>query len=68
MERAARIRRRPSGVALRFQSEAGALERKGRWDGKGETIASDHDGQGNEAASAVAASGKGGARVEETIA
>lgn len=66
--RAGRIRRRAGGAVSRFQSEAGALEGRGRWDGKGEAVGSDQDGYGNEAAFADAASGKGGPGVEEAIA
>lgn len=66
--RAGRIRRRTGGAVSRFQSEVGALEWRGRWHGTDETVRSDQDGYGNEAAFADAASGKGRVGVEEAIA
>lgn len=39
--RAGRICRRPGGAVSRFQSEAGTLNRRGRGNGKGETLGSD---------------------------
>lgn len=65
--RAGRIRRRSGRAVSGFQSEAGALEGRGRRDGKGEIVRSDQDGYGDEAAFADAASGKGGAGVEQAI-
>lgn len=66
--RAGRVRWRAGRTISLFQGEAGALGRRGRWDGKGETVGSDQDGYGDEAAFTDAASGKGGAEVEQAIA
>ena len=66
--RAGRIRWRAGGTVSRLQSDAGALGRRGRWDGEGAIVGSDQNGYRNEAASADAASGKGGAEVDEAIA
>lgn len=66
--RAGRVRGRAGGALSRFQSAAGAFQRRRRRNGKSQTVTSDPDGYGNEVASADVASRKGGAGVEEAIA